>query len=275
MASVRCLTQGKKDTVNIYVQFSISRTQVYKRKTGFVIDLKQWSDDKAEPKQNIQELKKLKSKLDKLKTFILDNFNESVSSGAEITGDWLQLQIDLFNKKVQLIELDILTNYIQKYIDDAPLKKNGKKGTGLSKGRVQNLKLFKNTIKRYEAEELKSKNILIKEVNLSFAEHYKSWLLSQKYSINYVGKNLANLKTICLDALKNDIEISTQLKNIKSISEQKEPEDIIYLNEQEQEEIKKAPLIREALINVRLSNRSKRWRPTEHYRKKHNTVKRH
>jgi integrase len=113
------------------------------------------------------------------------------------------------------------------------------------------LKLFKNTITRFEVEVCKSKNILIKDVNLKFAEQYKSWLFKQKYSINYIGKNINNLKTICLDAYKNDIETSTQLKNIKSISEKKEPEQIIYLTEDEQEQIKNAPIIREALLNAR------------------------
>lgn len=251
MATVKCLLQSKSDNANIYVQFSISRKQVFKRKAGFIIDAKDWSDTNAQPIQRSQELKALKSKLDKLATFINDAYNGSVSDGEDITGDWLQLQIDLFNNKVQVIELDILTNYIQKYIDEAPFKKNAKKGTGLSAGRTQNLKLFKNTIIRYEVEALKSKSILIKDVNLKFVEHYKKWLFNQKYSINYIGKNIDNLKTICIDAFKNDIETSTQLKNIKSISEHKEPEQIIYLSEDEQEQIKNAPLIREALVNAR------------------------
>ena len=251
MATVKCLLQSKSDNANIYVQFSISRKQVFKRKAGFTIDANDWSNPNAQPIQRSQELKALKSKLDKLATFINDAYNISVSDGEDITGDWLQLQIDLFNNKVQVIELDILTNYIQKYIDDAPFKKNAKKGTGLSAGRTQNLKLFKNTIIRYEFEALKGKSILIKDVNLKFAEQYKKWLFGKKYSINYIGKNIDNLKTICIDAFKNDIETSTQLKNIKSISEDKEPEQIIYLNDDEQEAIKNAPLIREALINAR------------------------
>lgn len=251
MATVKHLLQSKSDNANIYVQFSISRKQVFKRKAGFIIDAKDWSNTNAQPIQKSQQLKALKSKLDKLATFINDAYNISVSTGENITGDWLQYQIDLFNNKLQVVELDILTNYIQKYIDDAPFKKNAKKGTGLSAGRKQNLKLFKNTIARFEVEVFKGKSILIKDVNLKFTEQYKKWLFEQNYSINYIGKNIDNLKTICIDAYKNDIETSTQLKNIKSISETKAPEQIIYLSEDEQEQIKKAPLIREALTNAR------------------------
>ena len=164
MATVKYLLQSKSDNANVYVQFSISRKQVFKRKTGFIIDAKDWNG-KA-PIQKSQELKALKSKLDKLATFINDAYNNSVSTGIEFSGDWLQLQIDLFNNKTPVIELDVLTNYIQKFIDDAPYKQNAKKELGLSNGRIQNLKLFKNTIERYEVEVLKSKSILIRNINL-------------------------------------------------------------------------------------------------------------
>jgi integrase len=251
MATLKFLLQSKSDNANVYVRYSVNRKTIIYRKTGFVINAKDWSEALNQPIQKSQELKTLKSKLDKLAVLINDAYNTSVSNGENITGDWLQLQIDLFNNKVQVVELDILTNYIQKYIDEAPFKKNAKKGTGLSAGRTQNLKLFKNTIIRFQDEVLKGKSILIKEINLKFAEQYKKWLFNQNYSINYIGKNIDNLKTICIDAFKNDIETSTQLKNIKSISEDKAPEQIIYLSEDEQEQIKNAPLIREALTNAR------------------------
>lgn len=251
MASVKCLLQSKSDNANIYVQFSINRKQVFKRKTGFIIDAKDWSDTNAQPIQKTQELKALKSKLDKLATFVNDAYNVSVSKGEEFTGDWLQLQIDLYNKKTPVLELDIFTTYIQKYIDDAPYKQNAKKELGLSNGRVQNLKLFKTTVLKYEAEVLKSKKIVIRDINLKFVEQYKGWMFGKGYSTNYVGKNIANIRTVCLDAYKNDIETSTQIKNIKGISESREPEDIVFLSEEEQEQIKNTILFREALINAR------------------------
>lgn len=251
MATLKFLLQSKSDNANIYVRYSVNRKTILYRKTGFVINPKEWSEANAQPIQKSQATKTLKSKLDKLATFINDAYNDAVSTGENITGEWLQSVIDLYNNKTPVLSLDVLSNYIQKYIDEAPFKQNGKKGTGLSAGRTQNLKLFKKTIERYEAEALKGKSILIKEVNLKFAEQYKNWLFNQNYSINYIGKNIDNLKTICFDAYKNDIETSTQLKNIKSISETKAPEQIIYLSEEEQEQIKNAPIIREALVNAR------------------------
>jgi integrase len=251
MATLKYFLRSKNDNSNIFVRYSINRETRLIKKTGFIINAKDWSEANAQPIQRSQELKALKSKLDKLANFINDAYNNSVSVGDEFTGDWLQLQIDLYNKKTPVLELDIFTNYIQKYIDDAPYKQNANKELGLSQGRVQNIKLFKNTVLRYEKEVLNSKSILIRNINLLFVEQYKSWMFSKGYSINYVGKNVANIRTVCLDASKNDIETSIQIKNIKSISESKEPEEIIFLSEEEQEIIKNTILTREALLNAR------------------------
>jgi len=251
MATLKYLLQSKSENSQIYIRYSIDRKKVLWRKSGHVIDSKYWSETLSQPVQKTDALKNLKSKLDKLSIFINDRYNDGVSAGMEFTGEWLQLQIDLFNKKTPVVELDILTNYIQKYIDEAPFKQNQKKELGLSKGRIQNLKLFKNTILKYELEALKGRSILVKEVNLQFLEKYKMWMFVKEYSTNYVGKNIANFRTICRDAFKNDIETSIQVKNFKGISESKEPQDIIVLSEAEQEEIKKAVLTREALINAR------------------------
>lgn len=251
MATLKFVLQSKNDNANIYIRYSINRKTIIYRKSGFVINPKDWSNTNAQPIQKSQELKALKSKLDKLATFVNDAYNVSVSEGAEFTGDWLQLQIDLYNNKTPVLELDIFTTYIQKYIDDAPYKQNAKKELGLSNGRVQNLKLFKSTVLKYEAEVLKGKKIVIRDINLKFVEQYKGWMFGKGYSTNYVGKNIANIRTVCLDAYKNDIETSTQIKNIKGISESREPEDIVFLSEEEQEQIKNTILFREALINAR------------------------
>lgn len=248
---IKFIIQGKNDPTNIYAFLSAGYRREFKRKTGKTINPTKWDVEKNTPKGSTEDIKNLRVDLADLSIFITRAFNKDEPTGIEITGDWLQSQIDLFNGKTTPIDLDILTAYIQKYIDEAPYKQNAKKELGLSNGRVQNLKLFKNTILKYEADKLKGKSILVKDVNLQFLEKYKMWMFGKGYSTNYVGKNIANFRTICRDAFKNDIETSVQVKNFKGISESREPEDIITLNEDEQAEIKKAILLREALINAR------------------------
>lgn len=110
------MIQSKKDNANIYVRYSIDRKTNLKRKTGFIINPKDWSEDKAHPKQGRDDLKALKLKLDKLAVFINDAYNDDVSKGVVFTGEWLQYQIDLFNNKIIVVDLDVLANSIDEYL---------------------------------------------------------------------------------------------------------------------------------------------------------------
>lgn len=251
MATIKFLLQSASASANIYVRFSISRNSVFKRKTGYTIDPKDWSISKGLPNTKSDDLKVLKLKLDRLATQIETAYNNDVSEGVTFDGDWLQYQIDLFNNKITFIELDILTNYIDKYIMEAPLKKNQTKGLGLSKSRIAGITTFKNLIIRFENEALKGKKITIRQINIPFSEIFKKWLNENSYAPNYIGKNIDNLKTMCIDAEKNGIEVSSQLKAIKSVSESKAPEEIIYLSDEEQLKIKEANITLDSLNNVR------------------------
>ena len=253
MATIKFMIRSKSNNANIYVRYSINREIRLIKKTGFIIDAKDWSKDprKDEPIQRNEELKAIKFKLDKLSIHINNAYNNSVNEGVEFNGDWLQAEIDKFNKRTPKVELDIFTNAIQKYIDEAPYKQNAKKGLGLSEGRVKNLKLFKNMVIRYENEMLKGTKILVRKIDLKFVEQYKSWMFAKSYSPNYVGKNIANIRTVALDAGRNGIEMSTQINSIKGITEFREPEEIVFLSEDEQEKIKDAIILRPALLNAR------------------------
>jgi integrase len=251
MATVKYLLQSLSVNSNIYVRFSISRQTVLKRKTGFVINSTDWNSERSQPKMSRDDLKSIKSKLDYLALFIQEAYNTDISRGVEFNGDWFQYVIDQFNHKTPVIQLDILTNYIEKYKDEAPFKTNSKGGTGLSDGRINNIKLFKSTILRYEKESLNSQKILIKNVDIQFAEDFKRWLSKQGYSISYIGKNIANLNTMCNDAFKNGIETNKQIKNIKVVSEKRKPEEIVYLSNEEQQKIKETELTSTAYINAR------------------------
>jgi integrase len=242
MATVKYLLQSEKDNSNIYVRYSIDRATVLKRKTGFVIDPKYWSKDKAQPIQKSEELKALKSKLDKLAVFINDAYNSGISKGIEFTGDWLQLQIDLFNNKIVVVDLDILVNSIDTYID---------KGDNLSRGSIKNLENLKKFITNYETDQLKGKKVLIRDIDLKFIDVFKKHHISKGRSVNYIGTYITLLRAVVNSASLNGIPTHQQFKQIKAIKEVKESDEIIILTEDEQELIKNVTLEREALINAR------------------------
>jgi integrase len=242
MATIKYLLQSKNENSNIYVRYSINRTSVWKRKTGFVINPKNWSQDKAQPIQKSEELKILKSKLDKLSVFINDAYNSGVNSGIEFTGNWLQLQIDLFNNKVALVDLDILVNSIDDYID---------KGDNLTRGSLKNLDNLKKFILKYESEALKGNQVLIREIDLNFIDTFKKYHIGKGRSINYIGTYISILRAVVNKAALNGVPVHAQFKQIKAVKEVKEPDEIIILTEEEQELIKNVKLEREAHINAR------------------------
>jgi integrase len=242
MATSRCLLQSDKENANIFIQFSVSKTKVLKRKTGFTINPKDWSKDKAQPIQKDESLKFIKSKLDKLKSFINDAYNTGISIGTEFTGDWLQLQINLFNNKIVIVDLDILTNSIDEYLS---------KRQNLTKGSKKNLDNLKKVIVRYETGVLKGRNVLIREIGLDFIDNFTIYFKNIGCSDNYIGTYITLIKVVVNYVSTNGIPTHPQFSKITTIRKQKEPDEIIVLSTLEQSQIKNATLTKQAHINAR------------------------
>lgn len=251
MATIKFLTQSKAPQVPIYVRLSLGRGKDFKRKTGYLISSKNWSKAKGVPIQRDEILKNLSADLDSFKSKLSELLNVSVKKGVEINGSWLQEQVDIINNKVPIQEMDVLTTYIQRIVDTAHRKMNARGGLGLSERRIKGYITFLGVIRRYQEEVNRGRDFLIRDVNLKFAESFKDWLFSKNYSINYVGKNLDNLKAVCNDADSKGIETSRQFKKIRGITEKKSPESIVFLSEREQEKIAGLELKKGALENAR------------------------
>ncbi|OCB78408.1 phage integrase SAM-like domain-containing protein [Flavobacterium crassostreae] len=242
MATLKYIIQSKNENSNIYVRYSIDRKTNLKRKTGFTINPKDWSVDKAQPKQTRDDLKAIKFKLDKLAIFLNEAFNNAVSKGAQFNGDWLQFQIDLFNNKIKIVDFDILTNSIDAYIDN---------GDNLTKGSIKNLENLKKFIVNYETDALKGNQILIRNIDLNFIDTFKKYHVSKGRSVNYIGTYMSLLKAVVKKASQNGIPIHPQFNQIKMIKEHKNPDEIIILTEEEQELLKNANIILQSHINAR------------------------
>ncbi|KQO33210.1 hypothetical protein ASF10_19240 [Flavobacterium sp. Leaf82] len=242
MATIKYLIQSKNENANIYIRYSINRESVWKRKTGFTINPNDWSKDKGQPLQKSQELKAIKFKLDKLSIFINEAYNNSIDKGIIFSGEWLQHQIDLFNNKVVVVDLDVLTNSIDAYINS---------GDNLSAGSIKNLENLKKFIIKYEIDNLKGKQVLIRDIDLNFIDVFKKYHRDKGRSVNYIGTYISILRAVVNKASINGIPTHPQFKQIKAIKQVKEPDEIIILTEDEQQLIKNVKLEREAYINAR------------------------
>ena len=252
MATVKFrLRSNANKNVSIKVRLMTGRNNDIETNTGFTINPKEWSDATNKPKQNTAENKRLFNDLKKLETYLFDSLNNDLANSVIIDKYWLENRINDCFKRIEKIDNGILVNHIQYIIDNANTRKiKGRNKLGLSENRIKGYKTFKKIIENYQ--EVIKKQIHLLDVNKPFVEKFTNWLINTKeYSVNYAGKQIDNLKTVCLDAEKLEIPINNQIKFIESFSENAEDRLIVTLSIDEIEQIRTTELETKAHINAR------------------------
>jgi integrase len=220
---------------------------VYSSKTKYRIDKTYWKDHKKNKKDGNFKNKQLQvnRELQEIENYILEAFNKTPIS--EITKDWLTNQVDLYyNPITEIVQSELITDAVQNIIDEAPTRKNGKGGIGLSKSRINAYTSLKNILTDYQEQN----TYKVKDVDVKFAKDFLKYLLNiKKYQKSYALKKIADLKTVCNDASFYGIETNTQLKKIDSTKTKNE--NILYLNLKELQAIEEVVLLNDALKNAR------------------------
>jgi len=223
MASIKFRIRSKVNkNVSIKVYLSTGRGNKFLEvNTGFTINPKDWSEATNLPKQNSAENKVLSNSLKKLEAFIFDNLNKDLSNTVLIDSYWLENNIKKCFNRIEKNDAGLLTNHVQYIIDNANTRKvktNGGNKIGLSPSTIKNYTLFKNIILEYQT--VIKKQIHFVSITKPFVEKFTNWLVNtKKYSPNYSGKQLEILKTVCIDAEKNEIEITPFSKTIQHFRE--------------------------------------------------------
>lgn len=247
------LRSSANKNVSIKVRVSLGRGNDIELNSGFTINPKFWSKDTNLPKQNNTENKLIFNNLKKLESFIFQNLNEDLANNILIDSFWLNSKITECFNRVVINDKGLLLNHIQFIIDNANTRKvkiNGGFKIGLSKSTVKNYSLFKNIISEFQT--YTKKQIQFVEVNKPFVDKFTNWLINTKdYSKNYAGKQLEILKTVCIDAEKNEIKINPYSKTIQHFRESDEERYIQTLSFDELEAIRTADIQPKHLQNAR------------------------
>lgn len=219
MATIKYFIRGKADKTQVYISFTAGRSIKLQKKTDFVIDRKDWSDKTNRPKQTTAENKNLISNLNKLENFVFDQYNQDLANGILIDVNWLDNCIDKCFNRIEKTDNEIFINYLQYMIDNLNTREARGGKIGVSKGTIKNYHLFKGIFENYQ-KHLK-KQIRFKDINKAFTDSFKTWLLNDKgYTVNYTGKQFEFIKTVCIDAQKNDIDVTPHSVTLKSFREQ-------------------------------------------------------
>ena len=239
MAKIKFILQSKSDNSQIYIRVSISQYVSLKKKTGFAINPKDWSESNL-PKQTKPENKTLSNNLKKLETFVLENLNNDLANSVLIDAYWLESKINNCFKRVVKTDTGLLINHIQYILNNANTRKvrtNGGVKIGLSKETIKNYTVFKNIILEYQ--KTIKKQIQFIEITNTFVDKFTNWLVNtKKYSANTTGRELQILKTVCIDAEKNEIPVTPYSKTIQHFGESDKDRYIQTLSIDELEQIK-------------------------------------
>jgi integrase len=253
MATVQFRIRSKANkNVSIKVRVLNGKNTDLELNTGFTINPKDWSDITNRPKQNNAGNKQIFSDLKKLESFIFEKLNKDLGNGILIDAYWLENTIIECFKRVEKTDTGLITNHIQYIIDNANTRKvKGRKNLGLSKSRINSYINSKNILSEYQ-KHLK-KQIHFLDINKSFVDKFSNWLINEKkFSINHSGDQIKNLKTVCLDAEKDNIPVNNYVKNIQVFSESNEDRFIVTLSFAELEQIRTCKDIKTpGLINAR------------------------
>ena len=205
----------KNDRYAIHVRLSDGVNRIFRRKTGFTINLKNWEIKSCLPKQN-DEIEKLKrKKLIDLREEIYNRYDLALLEEQEINKTWLDDCVESFLGIRKASDKDRLTKYFDHYIKSVlPYKPQKGKNKGVSNRTIQKYNTLKDKITAFE--KYTNKEYYIKDVSPKFGMEFDKYLTEvEKLGESTTGGYMAALKTMCMYAGDKD-----EMKNhprVKSI----------------------------------------------------------
>lgn len=206
MARVKVLLKTTSNPSPIYIRLSDGRKVDVMAKTKFLINPKDWSVAKEQPKDlKLIEYANLNNDLVELKANLVKYYNKTKDT-AVINTKWLK---DFLNPETEIVENvsipKALIPYIDFYLND---RKHEIAPTYQKKFTV-----LKHKLERFET--FRKKIILISEINNQFKNEFLDYFKSVGYAQNTLQRDWVHIKTFCKHARSLGLEISSQLDNLK------------------------------------------------------------
>lgn len=215
MATIKYLIQSKSKSSSIYVRLSAGRKKVLYKKTGLVIDPKNWSEKTGFAKPTTVQNKNINTDLRKLHNHIIDSLN-SLNNLNKLNSEWLSVSIDNFFGRTAKSEVHINTfvGYAERFIKRLDYKVTTKGKKGVSKATKKKYQTILNKIIAYQ--KYYGVSLTVKDIDLDFREKLIVYFRDiDKLSDNSIGRYLKFVKSFCIDASRNKIEVSEDLIHFK------------------------------------------------------------
>ena len=257
MASIKLLSKTKKDPVNLYVRFNYrdcGKTIDLFEKSNILVKNKWWSNKKQGFNAVSEAFPKevLRDKINGLKDFILNKFNEAYGNGETIDRIWLKEVINKYNNRPK----DSNENYavyfvpfVEKFIKESEDRINLSTGKKISTKTIQK---YNTTLERLkEFEEKHTTRLRHRDIGLNFHKNFVSYLsIDCNYGNTTIEKYIGQIKTFCREAEVSKYDINPEFKSPKFSFRRQKPLDP-YLSVAEIEKIYNLTIEDDRLDNIR------------------------
>jgi len=244
MATIKFILRSIASPAQIYVRIRKGRDFDYKIPTGLYINTQLWNPTKGRPRSSANS-NNVAFQIDALNEKILSFLNKSSSENKSISAEDLrELITPTLERNVESIDLNLLVNYFESYIDE--LKNRVELGK-IQKSTVNKYEVIKNNILEFEKKI--GKKISVSDVDLNLIRDFELFCKNHyKHSKGTIGRRIRFIKTVCRHARINGVETSIQLDAIKGYEAKSS---FIYLNETELKSIESLVLDNPSLDGIR------------------------
>lgn len=234
MATVKFFIKGTHNPSTLYVRLRDGRNIDISASTNLSINPEYWNSEK----KTIRHVSKFKSKkafedrLRNLESLIYEERNTMLDKGLPVSKEWLKNLINIEQGRKAEGVKDYLIDAFENYKALLPHRvRNNKKG--VSYGSIRNYNTSIQRLKKFE--QAKGKAFRLIEIDLTFHDNYIKFA-SEKLglSINSIGKDIKQIKTVCLDAKDNGVKVNDQVLSRK-FNAPSEPSVFTTINPQELE----------------------------------------
>lgn len=237
MASIKYFTKGTGTTQSIYIRFVHGRSIDYTRSTSLLVEKDYWNNKKGITRR-VSEFKdklNLDNDLNKLRTYLLNTFNDHYANGKIINSEWLSNSIKTFFDQNTDEGFIYFTQYAEYYKKTLKNKIRANGTIGVTKATETKFQTIINKLRAFES--YKKKRLKVEDINLKFHKDFIEYLRTkEQLGFNTIGKYIEFVKTIAIDAKRYGLKISNDVDRPEFRSP-KEPTTFITLNTKEVETI--------------------------------------
>lgn len=248
MATVKFSVRGKKNPSPIYIRFSEGKEIDFWEKSGLFINPIFWDQSRQQVRKvlDVANRDEINSKLKKLESFIIDEFNNAFMTGQIINKIWLLDSIRKFfnrpKEETKLINKSkniYLTDYAQNWLDNTAKTFKVSANKYMDERTIGHYQQVLNNFKDFE----RKNKVKLSDLSNEKLDEFSLYLSNTKsYSESTSKRKVGRIKFFCARAESDNLEVNKQYKERVFVKEQEIEYKQPYLNEEEIDAIFKLKL---------------------------------